>query len=270
MSGQFEGKTVVVTAAGGAICGEIASGLAGEGARVAIWDINADAGKARADQIAAQDGEAAAFACDATDEESVGKALEGTIAAFSTVDLLVNGAGGGDKNTTTTPDLEFFDIAPAAIRKAMDLNHITAIVPCQAVGRVFAQKKAGAIVNITSIAGGLPLSRALGYSNGKAAADSFTRWLAVHMATTYAPQIRVNAIAPGFMITEQNRFLLEDAQTGNLTARGETVLQNVPMSRFGKPEEIVGAALWLLSDNASFVTGSIVAVDGGFSAFCGV
>ena len=270
MNQQFDGKVAVVTAGGGAICGEIASGLAREGAKVAIWDINAEAATAKADYITSQGGTAAAFPCDATDADSIAKALNETMAAFSTVDLLVNGAGGGDKNTTTTADLEFFDIAPAAIRKAMDLNHITTIIPSQAVGRVFAEKKSGAIVNITSIAGGLPLSRALGYSNGKAAADSFTRWLAVHMAQTYAPQIRVNAIAPGFMITEQNRFLLEDAQTGNLTPRGEAVLQNVPMSRFGKPQEIVGAALWLLSDNATFVTGSIVAVDGGFSAFCGV
>ena len=270
MNPQFEGKTAVVTAGGGAICGEIASGLASAGARVAIWDINAEAAEAKAEYIAARGGTATAFACDATDEDSVRRALEQTVAAFSTVDLLVNGAGGGDKNTTTTPDLEFFDIAPAAIRKAMDLNHITTIIPSQAVGRVFAKQESGAIVNITSIAAGLPLSRALGYSNGKAASDSFTRWLAVHMAQTYSPRIRVNAIAPGFMITEQNRFLLEDAQTGNLTARGETVLQNVPMSRFGKPEEIVGAALWLLSDNATFVTGAVIPIDGGFSAFCGV
>ena len=270
MTEQFEGKTAVVTAGGGAICGEIASALAIEGANVAIWDINADAARAKADAIEAASGPAAAFVCDATDKESVGRALDGTIAAFGGVDLLVNGAGGGDKNTTTTPELEFFDIAPDAVRKAMDLNHVATIVPSQAVGRVLADKKAGAIVNITSIAGGLPLSRALGYSNGKAAADSFTRWLAVHMATTYAPEIRVNAIAPGFMITEQNRFLLEDAATGGLTERGESVLRNVPMRRFGKPEEIVGAALWLLSDKATFVTGAIVTVDGGFSAFCGV
>ena len=181
---DFDGKTAVVTAAGGAICGEIASGLAGEGANVAVWDINADAAGARVEAI---------------------------------------GAAGGT-----------------------------------------------AIVNITSIAGGLPLSRALAYTNGKAAANSFTRWLAVHMAMTYAPEIRVNAVAPGFMITEQNRFLMEDVETGRLTERGETVLRNVPMGRFGKPEEIVGATLWLLSDKASFVTGAIVTVDGGFSAFAGV
>ena len=269
MNSEFEGKTAVVTAGGGAICGEIASGLAAEGASVAIWDINAEAARAKADDIGAAGGMAAAFACDATDKDSVGRALQGTLATFDTVDLLVNGAGGSDKSTTTAPELEFFDIAPAAVRKAMDLNHLATIVPCQAVGRILADKKAGAIVNITSIAGGLPLSRALGYCNGKAAANSFTRWLAVHMAMTYAPEIRVNAIAPGFMITEQNRFLLQDA-AGGLTERGEDVLRNVPMSRFGTPEEIVGAALWLLSDKASFVTGSIITVDGGFSAFSGV
>ena len=123
------------------------------------------------------------------------------------------------------------------------------------MGRVFAAKGDGAVVNITSIGGGLPLSRALAYSNGKAAADSFTRWLAVHMATTYAPKIRVNAVAPGFMITTQNRFLLLDEASGELTDRGQTILENVPMARFGDPHEVVGAALWLFSDAAAFVTG---------------
>ena len=152
----------------------------------------------------------------------------------------------------------------------MDLNYLSAVLPSQAVGRVFAAKGDGAVVNITSIGGGLPLSRALAYSNGKAAADSFTRWLAVHMATTYAPKIRVNAVAPGFMITAQNRFLLLDETSGELTDRGQTILKNVPMARFGDPHEVVGASLWLFSDAAAFVTGAIVPIDGGFSAFCGV
>ena len=152
----------------------------------------------------------------------------------------------------------------------MDLNYLSAVIPSQAVGRVFAEKGEGAVVNITSIGGGLPLSRALAYSNGKAAADSFTRWLAVHMASAYAPKIRVNAIAPGFMITTQNRFLLTDEKSGELTERGENVIGQVPMARFGAPPEVVGCALWLFSEQASFVTRAIVPIDGGFSAFCGV
>lgn len=268
---DFSEKYAVVTGAGGAICGEIARELAAAGAQVAIWDLALEAAQSKADEINGATAEKAlALACDATDKESVEAALAATVEAFGTVDLLVNGAGGSRKDTTTAPELPFFDIDPEAVKMVMDLNYLSAVVPSQAVGRLFAAKGSGAVLNITSIGGGLPLSRALAYSNGKAAADNFTRWLAVHMASEYAAAIRVNAIAPGFMVTEQNRFLLVDEVTEELTARGQTILQNVPMARFGDPREIVGAALWLLSDKATFVTGAVVPVDGGFSAFCGV
>ena len=268
---DFSDKTAVATGAGGAIGGEIARGLARAGAQVAIWDISLEAASAKADEInQTYPDKAYPVECNAINKPSVENALQQTLDHFGTVDLLLNGAGGSHPSTTTTPELEFFDIDPEAVRKVMDLNYLSAVIPSQAVGRVFAEKGEGAVVNITSIGGGLPLSRALAYSNGKAAADSFTRWLAVHMAATYAPKIRVNAVAPGFMITEQNRFLLTDEQTGALTERGETVIENVPMARFGDPPEVVGAALWLFSDQATFVTGAIIPIDGGFSAFCGV
>ena len=270
MSEHFDGKIAVLTGAGGAIVGEIARTLASRGVRVAIWDISADAAEAKSDEIRAAGATALAVQCDAISKPSAEEALEKTVEAFGTVDFLVNGAGGGHPTTTTSPDLEFFDIEPEALRFVMDLNYTTTVIPSQVVGRLFADNNAGSIVNITSIGGGLPLSRALSYSNGKAAADSFTRWLAVHMAQTYSPAIRVNAVAPGFMITNQNRFLLYDEKTDELTARGETVIANVPMSRFGEPREIAGAAVWLLSDQATFVTGAVIPVDGGFSAFCGV
>lgn len=268
---DFSGKKAVATGAGGAIGGEIARGLAKAGAQVAIWDISLEAARAKADEINRDyPDKALPVECNAIDKPSVGKALKHTLESFGTIDLLLNGAGGSHPSTTTTPELEFFDIAPEAVQRIMDLNYLSTVIPSQAVGRVFAEKGDGAVVNITSIGGGLPLSRALAYSNGKAAADSFTRWLAVHMASTYAPKIRVNAIAPGFMITTQNRFLLTDEKTGELTERGETVVGQVPMARFGDPPEVVGCALWLFSQQASFVTGAIVPIDGGFSAFCGV
>ena len=268
---DFTGKKAVATGAGGAIGGEIARGLARSGAQVAIWDISLDAARAKADEINQEfPDQVLPVECNAVDKPSVAQALATTLDRFGTIDFLLNGAGGSHPTTTTTTELEFFDIDPEAVRNVMDLNYLSAVIPSQAVGRVFADKGEGAVVNITSIGGGLPLSRALAYSNGKAAADSFTRWLAVHMAATYAPKIRVNAVAPGFMITEQNRFLLTDEKTGELTKRGETVIDNVPMARFGAPPEVVGATLWLFSDQASFVTGAIVPIDGGFSAFCGV
>jgi NAD(P)-dependent dehydrogenase (short-subunit alcohol dehydrogenase family) len=138
------------------------------------------------------------------------------------------------------------------------------------VGPIFVEKNAGVILNITSIAGILPLTRSISYSNAKAAGNSFTRWLAVHMAQTYSENIRVNAVAPGFMLTEQNRFLLVDEATGEITERGRQIIKSVPMARYGKPQEITGAALWLLSEQASFVTGAVIPVDGGLTAFSGV
>ena len=268
---DFQGKTAVVTGAGGAIGSRIALGLARAGAGVAIWDLLPDAAEAKADAIRHEtSANILAVPCDATSKKSVEEALTKTVAHFGTIDMLVNGAGGSHKSTTTSAELTFFDIKPEDTRHVIDLNYMTAVIPSQAVGRLFAEKGGGAIVNITSVGGGLPLSRALAYSNGKAAADSFTRWLAVHLATTYSPKIRVNAIAPGFMITDQNRFLLVDEATGETTERGETILKNVPAGRFGDPEEVVGGVLWLLSDQASFVNGAIVPIDGGFSAFDGV
>ena len=270
MSDYFNGKIAVLTGAGGAIGGEIAKALAAEGVSVAIWDISEEAATAKADEIRSLGGNAIAIQCDVVSKPSVDEALSQTVDSFSTVDFLVNAAGGSHPSTTTTPDFEFFDIEPESMRKIMDLNYLSSVIPSQAVGRVFASREAGAIVNITSIAGSLPATRSLTYSNGKAAADSFVRWLAVHMAQTYSPKIRVNGIAPGFMVTNQNRFLLLDEKTQEPTERGRSVIAHVPMSRFGDPAEIPGAALWLLSDQATFVTGAVVPVDGGFTAFCGV
>jgi NAD(P)-dependent dehydrogenase (short-subunit alcohol dehydrogenase family) len=150
------------------------------------------------------------------------------------------------------------------------LNYLAAVLPSQAVGRGFAKRERGAIVNIASVAGLRPLTRSVAYSNGKAALVSFTQWLAVHMAKEYSPNIRVNALAPGFVLTEQNRFLLVDPVTGQPTERGRQVMVAVPMARYGTPEEMVGAVLWLVSEAASFVTGAIIPVDGGFSAAAGV
>ncbi len=267
---HLSGKTAVVTGGGGAIGGAIARGLAAEGAGVAIWDLSAGSAKARAGEIQAAGGSALAVRCDATDRASVREALAATLARFAGVDILVNGAGGSRRQTTTAPDLAFFDIPVEQMRITMDLNYTSALVPCQEVGRVFAQRREGVVLNIGSVAGMRPLTRSITYCNGKAAVHSFTQWLAVHMAATYAPSIRVNALAPGFMLTDQNRFLLVDKDTGAPTERTRAILAAVPMARLGEPDDIVGAALWLVSDRARFVTGAVIPVDGGFTAFPGV
>ncbi len=267
---ELRGRVAVVTGAGGAICGEIARALGRAGTTVAIWDVSGETGRATAGAITADGGRAEAWVCDATDRESVENAARHTLERFGTVDILINGAGGGRKETTTSDDLSFFDIEPKAMMDVVALNYMSAVIPSQVLGRVFARKGRGVILNIASIAGQRPLTRAIAYSNGKAATVSFTQWLAVHMARTYSPGIRVNALAPGFVLTEQNRFLLVDEETGDPTERGRRIIDHVPMGRYGKPAEMVGAALWLVSDGAGFVTGAVVPVDGGFSAYAGV
>ncbi len=266
----LEGKVAVVTGAAGAICGAIAEALAEQACAVAIWDLAAEPAEARAELIRARGGSALAAACDVLNPSRVQAALDATLARFGTVDILINGAGGSRKEATTSPNLSFFDIGLDELVGTVAFNYAGAVVPSQAVGRIFAANKRGVILNIASIAGLRPLTRAVGYSNGKAALVNFTQWLATHMAREYSPEIRVNALAPGFVLTGQNRFLLVDEITGEPTARGRQIMASVPMGRYGRPEEMAGAALWLVSDAASYVTGAVIPVDGGFTADSGV
>ena len=270
MNFNLADKVAVVTGAGGAICGEIAQAFAVAGVKTALWDISLAAATKRTDEIISKKGKAIAVECDATDKASVALALDKTVSEYGTVDILVNGAGGSRKTTTTSQELSFFDIESEEMDSTMRLNYGSAVITSQAVGRIFAEKGSGVILNVSSIAGIRPLTRSVSYSDGKAATNSFTQWLAVHMAKEYSPSIRVNAIAPGFVLTEQNRFLLIDESSGEVTERGKDILRNVPAGRYGRPDELVGAALWLVSDLASFVTGAIIPVDGGFTAFSGV
>ena len=264
------GKTAVVTGAGGAICGAIARGLAGAGAQVAIWDLSVETGTRQAEGIEQVGGRAVALACDVTKRAEVERSAEETLAAFGAVHILVNGAGGSRKEATTSADLPFFDITTKGLMDTVGLNYIGTVIPCQVIGRLFAEQGRGAVLNIASVGGVKPLTRAVGYSNAKTAVVSFTEWLAVHMAKEYNPRIRVNALAPGFVLTDQNRFLLVDEKTGEPTDRGQRIRQEVPMGRYGEPEEMVGAALWLVSDAATYVTGAVVPVDGGLLASLGV
>jgi NAD(P)-dependent dehydrogenase (short-subunit alcohol dehydrogenase family) len=189
---------------------------------------------------------------------------------FGRLDGLINAAGGNRPDATTSPDRSFFDLPEEALRFVFDLNLMGTILPSQILGQLMAQRGEGVILNVSSMNAFRPLTRIAAYSAAKAGVSNFTQWLAVHMAQEYSPRIRVNAIAPGFFLTEQNRFLLTDQQTGALTPRGETIITHTPMQRFGTPEDLLGAVLWLLSSASAFVSGVVIPIDGGFSAFSGV
>jgi NAD(P)-dependent dehydrogenase (short-subunit alcohol dehydrogenase family) len=207
---------------------------------------------------------------DATRREDLEEAAQAVVSEFGRVDCLLNGAGGNHPQATTRPDLPFFDMPEEALRFVFDLNLLGTIFPSQVFGRRMAEQGEGVILNVSSMSAFRPLTRVVTYSAAKAGVNSFTQWLAVHLAREYSPRIRVNAIAPGFFLTEQNRFLLTDEATGALTARGQSIIDHTPMARFGEPEDLLGTVLWLLSPASAFVTGIVVPVDGGFSAFGGV
>ena len=240
------------------------------GARIAILNRTAEKGERVAEEIRRAGGEAIAIQTDVTHRAAVERARDIVLEQWGTVDILINGAGGNKPQATTAPDKPFFDLPPDAVRWVFDLNFLGTFIPSQVFGKVMAEKGKGVILNISSMNAFRPLTRIPAYSAAKAAVSNFTQWLAVHMAQEYSPNIRVNAIAPGFFLTHQNRFLLIDEKTGDLTPRGKTIIDHTPMGRFGDPEDLVGAVVWLLSDASAFVTGVVVPIDGGFSAFSGV
>ena len=266
----LEGKVVAVTGGGGVLCGALSRALGRLGAKMAVLDLFMQAAESVAGEIVSAGGKAIAVQCDVLDRASVERAAQTILGQFGQVDILINGAGGNKKEATTTPDLSFFDLPADAVQWVFNLNFVGSLLPSQVFGKLMAEKGEGTILNISSMNALRPLTRIPAYSAAKAAVSNFTQWLAVHMAQEYSPRIRVNALAPGFFLTEQNRFLLTDRETGDLTPRGETILSHTPMARFGAPDELVGATVWLLSPASAFVTGVVVPIDGGFSAFSGV
>ncbi|HOL83788.1 SDR family oxidoreductase [Thermoclostridium caenicola] len=265
----LKGKTAVVTGAGGVICGVMSKELAKQGVKVALLDILEENARKVADEITAAGGEAIALKADVLDPKSLEEACSKVVEAFGGVDFLINGAGGNKRQATTSPEMDFFHLEADAIRWVFDLNVTGAILTTQAFGKELVKKGKGCVINIASMAGYLPLTNTVAYSAAKAAVANFTKWMAVHFNLNYSKEIRVNAIAPGFLLTEQNRYLLTNPD-GSSTPRGEKVIAKTPMGRYGKPEELCGALMWLLSDDASFVTGAVIPVDGGFSAYWGV
>ncbi len=267
---DLENRTVALTGGAGVLGGEIAVALVACGANVAILDQEPAGVDRFRDHLDRGAGRAIVVQCDVLKRESLAAAERRILEELGPVDTLVNAAGGNSPSATTVPGRAFFDLPEEALRFVLDLNVLGTVLPCQTFGRGMAERKRGVILNVCSMNVFRPLTRIPAYSAAKAAVANFTQWLAVHMAQEYSPQIRVNAITPGFFLTEQNRFLLTEETGGELTPRGATIIQHTPMGRFGEPEDLLGTVLWLLSPASSFVTGVVVPVDGGFSAFSGV
>jgi NAD(P)-dependent dehydrogenase (short-subunit alcohol dehydrogenase family) len=267
---DFSGKTVAITGGAGVLGGEMACALAGCGAKVAILDMNEEAAKALIERMGERGKQLSFFKFNALDRESVAQAAKDVIKSMGKLDCLINGAGGNKPQATTSAELKFFDLPTDALRWVFDLNVLGTILPCQAFGKIMAEQGYGTILNISSMNSFRPLTRIPAYSAAKAAVSNFTQWLAVHMAQEYSPKIRVNAIAPGFFLTNQNRFLMTDKDTGNWTSRGKTIIGHTPMGRLGESKDLFGCVLWLLSPASEFVTGVVIPIDGGFSAFSGV
>jgi NAD(P)-dependent dehydrogenase (short-subunit alcohol dehydrogenase family) len=268
---DLTGRTAVVTGGTGVLGSEMARALAACNANVVLLARNV----ARAEETIAtfpksSAGRHLAVKADVLDRPALDAAAKLILGERGQIDILVNGAGGNDPKATTNPDQRFFDLPLEALQTVTNLNLLGTIVPTQVFARSMAERKQGVIVNVSSVNAARPLTRIAAYSASKAAISNFTQWLAIHLAQEYAPTIRVNAIMPGFFLTEQNRFLLTEKETGALTARGKKIMDHTPMARFGSPDDLTGALLWLVSPASRFVTGVVVPVDGGFTAYSGV
>ncbi len=277
---DLSGKVAVITGGGGVLCSEIAKGLGEAGASVALLNRNKEKSAPVAQAIEEAGGKAIAISADVLSDESLEAALKEITDAFGGIDILINGAGGNQPGATASLErateasvegsdegTSFFQLQMDSFSSVIDVNLLGTIRTCQIFGKAIHERGGGTILNISSMAAFKPLTKVAGYSASKAAVSNFTQWLAVHLAPL---NIRVNAIAPGFFLTEQNRFLLTDEKTGELTTRGNTIISQTPMRKFGEPGDLLGITLCLVSDAGKFMTGTVIPIDGGFEAFSGV
>jgi len=273
---DLTGKVVAISGGGGELCGAMAEALGAMGVKVAVLDINLEKAEARSLAVIQSGGTAKAFRCDVLDAVQVRECYEAVCSLWGPPDFLVNGAGGNDPRGSTSEEFygptgssgqaaqSFFDLDQAGFRQVFDLNFMGTFLVTQAFSKGMVEKGKGSIVNISSMSAFTPLTKVAAYSAAKAAVSNFTGWLAVHFSRA---GIRVNALAPGFFMTEQNKFLLVNQKTGELLPRGHKVIAHTPMGRFGQPDDLIGTLVWLLSDASSFVTGVVVPIDGGFSSY---
>ena len=273
---NLDGKVVVITGAGGVICGALAKAVASNGAKVALLDLNLESAQTVADEIVKDGGIAKAYKTNVLDKDNLVEVRNAILADLGTCDVLINGAGGNNPRATTDNeyctfekqvDKDFFDLDAGGVRFVFELNFIGSFLPCQVFCKDMIGRKGCSVLNISSMNAFTPLTKIPAYSAAKAGISNFTEWLAVHFAKV---GIRVNAIAPGFFVTNQNRALLFD-KDGNPTPRTNKILNATPMERFGEVDELIGATLFLLSEEAAgFITGVVLPIDGGFSAYSGV
>ena len=263
-------KVVVLTGGAGVLCSEMARALAEAGAKVAALDIDEDSMAELENEVEVREEKFMTIKTNVLDKESLRQAAEKVKDNWGRVDVLVNGAGGNSPEATTGEDQSFFDLPEEGVQQVFNLNFLGTFLASQVFGQEFVEQGEGNIINISSMNAFTPLTKIPAYSAAKAAVSNFTQWLAVHMSQNYSPDIRVNAIAPGFLLTEQNRYLLIDEDTGELTERGQTIIDHTPMGEFGDPEDLLTTVFWLLDDGSKFVHGTVIPIDGGFSAFSGV
>ena len=266
---SLKDKVIIVTGGTGILGGAFIKGIVSAGGAVGILGRNQQIAQERADEIVAAGGKAIALVADVMKEEELIAARDKVLAAFGRIDGLVNGAGGNMPGGVVQPDADVFKLNMDGLRQVMELNLWGTLIPTQVFGEAMVKTGKGSIVNISSMASQRVITKVLGYTLAKTAIDSYTRWFAVEMANRHGDKLRMNAIAPGFFLTEQNRTLLTQPD-GGYTERGNLVLKQTPFKRFGEPDELIGALLWLLSDSSKFVTGTVVNVDGGFAVNSGV
>ncbi|MFP4546772.1 MAG: SDR family oxidoreductase [Fidelibacterota bacterium] len=263
-------KVICITGGTGVLGSAIAKGLIAAGAKVVLFDRNCPKARELMERLNGDEKNIFAIKTDVLDKDSIEDSVAKAIDKFGQIDVLINAAGGNHPDATTSAEKAFYELTEKGMKHVFDLNIMGTIIPSQIVSKHFAERGEGQILNISSMNAYTPLTRIPAYSAAKAGVSNFTQWLAVHMAQEYSPKIRVNAIAPGFFLTKQNEFLLIDKEKKNLTPRGQAIMNHIPMGNFGNPEQLVGTVRWLLSEAAEYVTGIVVPVDGGFSAFSGV
>ena len=266
---NLKGKIVVLTGGAGVLAGEMANGFLGSGSTVVLLDINEENLNMKVDTLRKINKNVTGLKCNVLDKENIENVRKTILNKYSRIDVLINAAGGNMPGATIGLNQNIFDLEFDQFKKVTDLNLNGTVLPTLIFGKTMAEQKEGSIINISSMAVSRAITRVVGYSAAKAAIDNFTRWMAVELSSKFGSGIRVNAIAPGFLLTEQNRTLLTN-EDGSLTERGKTIINLTPFKRFGEPEELIGPVLFLASEASKFITGTVIPIDGGFSAFSGV